>query len=75
MVCAVPGHEPDHRVTGEEFKVCKVNVDTNQKLASHYDISSIPALLVFKDGKIVARHFGVTPEATMRTEMKRLSQP
>ena len=58
-----------------EFKVCKVNVDTNQKLASHYDISSIPALLVFKDGKIVARHFGVTPEATMRTEMKRLSQP
>ena len=58
-----------------EFKVCKVNVDTNQELATHYGISSIPALLIFKDGKIAARHVGVTPEATLRAEMQRLSQP
>ena len=57
----------------QEFKVCKVNVDTNRKLASHYGISSIPALLVFKDGQIAARHVGVTPEATLRAEMQRLS--
>ena len=58
-----------------DFKVCKVNVDTNQELAARYDIASIPALLVFKGGRIVARHVGITPEATMRAEMKRLSQP
>jgi thioredoxin 1 len=58
-----------------EFKVCKVNVTTNQELAAHYDISSIPALLIFQDGKIVARHVGFTPEATLRAEMQRLSQP
>ena len=58
-----------------DSKVCKVNVDTNQELASHYNISSIPALLIFKDGKIVARHVGVMPEATLRAEMERLSQP
>jgi thioredoxin 1 len=57
-----------------DFKVCKVNVDTNQELAAHYDISSIPALLVFKGGRIAARHFGVTPEAVLRAEMQRLSQ-
>ena len=52
----------------------KVNVDTNQELATHYGISSIPALLVFKDGQVAARHVGVTPEATLRAEMQRLSQ-
>ena len=53
--------------------VCKVNVDTNQELASHYGISSIPALLIFKEGKIAARHVGVTSEASLRAEMQRLS--
>jgi thioredoxin 1 len=59
----------------KDFKVCKVNVDTNQELASHYGISSIPALLIFKNGKIAARHVGVMPEATLRAEMQRLSVP
>jgi thioredoxin 1 len=53
-----------------EFKVCKVNVDTNQELAAHYGIASIPALLVFKGGKLVARHAGVTPEAVLRAELQ-----
>jgi thioredoxin 1 len=59
----------------EDFEVCKVNVDTNPELAAHYHISSIPALLIFKDGQIAARHVGVTPEATLRAEMQKLSQP
>jgi thioredoxin 1 len=57
------------------FKVCKVKVDTNQEVATHYGISSIPALLIFKDGKIAARHVGVTQEATLRAELERLRQP
>ncbi|QDU96923.1 thioredoxin [Lignipirellula cremea] len=56
----------------KDFKVCKVNTETNQDLAAHYKISSIPALLIFKDGKIVSRHAGVTPEATLRAELERL---
>src|SRR5438270_921276 len=56
-----------------DFKVCKVNVDTNQELAAQYGISSIPALLIFKDGRVVARHVGLTPEATLRAEMQQLS--
>jgi thioredoxin len=57
-----------------EFKVCKVNVDTNQALATRYDISSIPALLIFKGGLIAARHVGVMPEATLRAEMQEFNQ-
>ena len=66
---------PVIKAQAREFKVCKVNVDTNQELAAHYGISSIPALLIFKDGKIASRHVGVMPEATLRAEMQRLSQP
>jgi thioredoxin 1 len=65
---------PTVEALAREFKVCKVHVDTNQKLASHYGISSIPALLIFKGGQIAARHVGVTPEATLRAEMQRMSQ-
>ena len=57
-----------------DYKVCKVNVDTNQELASRYGVSSIPTLLVFKDGRIVARHLGITPEATLRGEMEQFRQ-
>lgn len=64
---------PTIEALAREFKVCKVNVDTNQELAAHYGISSIPALLLFKDGKIAARHVGVTPESMLRAEMQRLS--
>ena len=52
------------------FKVCKVNVDTNQELADRCGISKIPALLIFKDGRVVAQHVGITPEATLRAEME-----
>ncbi len=56
-----------------DFKVCKVNVDANQPLAANYGISSIPALLIFKDGKVVARHVGVTSEAELRAQLQQLT--
>ncbi len=63
---------PALEALAREFKVCKVNVDTNQELAARYGITSIPALLIFKGGKVAARHVGVTPEATLRAEMRGL---
>src|SRR4029079_10451496 len=66
---------PTIEALARDFKVCKVNVDTNQPLAARYDISSTPALLLFKNGQVASRHVGVTPEATLRTELQSLSQP
>lgn len=57
----------------KDFKVAQVNIDKNQELASHYRVSSIPALMIFKGGKLVAQHVGVMPEATLRAELERLS--
>ncbi len=56
-----------------DFKVCKVNVDKNQALAARYEVSSIPAFLVFRGGKIAARHVGVTPEAVLRSDLTEAS--
>jgi thioredoxin 1 len=56
-----------------DFKVCKVNVDKNQDLAARYEVSSIPAFLVFRGGKIAARHVGVTPEAVLRSDLTEAS--
>jgi thioredoxin 1 len=53
-----------------DFKVVKVNVDTNQELARHYKVSSIPVFMVFRNGAIAAQHVGVTPEATLRAELQ-----
>jgi thioredoxin 1 len=66
---------PTIEALAREFKVCKVNVDTNQELAAHYGVSSIPALLIFKGGRVAARHVGVMREATLRVELRRLSEP
>ena len=41
------------------LKVCKVNVDEEEELASKFEIMSIPTLLVFKEGKITNRESGI----------------
>ena len=35
---------------GEKLKVCKVNVDENHELAEKYEIMTIPAFIVIKNG-------------------------
>ena len=55
-----------------DYKVCKVNLDTNQALAARYNVSSIPVLMIFKDGEVAAHHLGITPEATLRGELQKL---
>ena len=41
-----------------EITVAKVNVDENPELAMVYRISAIPALMAFKDGKVVNQSVG-----------------
>ena len=48
----------------------KVNVDENQRLAVTYEIMSIPALLVFKDGKPVGKIIGAQPKSKIRDKLE-----
>ena len=43
--------------------VGKINVDEQMELAMRFQVSSIPMLVVFKDGKAVAKSVGYRPKA------------
>ncbi len=43
--------------------VVKVDVDENPDLARRYDVSSIPCLVIFRDGREARRIVGLTPKA------------
>ena len=45
-----------------EIKVCKVNIDEEQELATQFDIMSVPTLLIIKDGKVVNQSVGLKPK-------------
>jgi thioredoxin 1 len=46
-------------------KVFKVDVDKEQELSGEYNIMSIPALLVFKGGKVVDQMVGEAPKPAL----------
>lgn len=48
---------------GDKVKVCKVNVDEEEELAAAFRVSSIPMLVVMKDGKVINSSVGVRPKA------------
>jgi thioredoxin 1 len=54
----------------DEVKIFKLNVDENQELALNYGIRSIPSLLIFKNGKEVARTVGAATEQTYEKFVK-----
>jgi thioredoxin 1 len=53
-----------------DYKVCKVNTETNPRLAAKFGVASIPLLLVFRGGRVARRFEGVTDEATLRAALR-----
>ena len=56
----------------DKLKVGKVNVDQNSGTPSRYGIRGIPALLFFKDGKIVDQVVGFVPQETIEEKVQKL---
>ena len=54
----------------DEYKVGKVNVDDEDEIAMRFKISSIPTLLVFKNGEVVKKFVGVTGKDTILAALK-----
>lgn len=46
-----------------DIKVCKVNVDEQPELAVQYGVTSIPTLMVVKDGQVVNQAMGARPKS------------
>ncbi|MDR2782274.1 MAG: thioredoxin [Treponema sp.] len=52
------------------LKVGKVNVDEEDELATRHGITSIPCLVVYKDGKIAGKHIGAAPKHAVEALFK-----
>jgi len=46
----------------DAIKVAKLNVDDSPTTAAGYGVSSIPTLMIFKDGQVVDRFVGFQPK-------------
>lgn len=54
------------------LKVGKVNVDEQMALAQRFGVSSIPLLVLFKNGQPVAKSLGYRPKAEIEELLKGL---
>ena len=52
------------------IRVAKVNVDDEPELAMKFKVSSIPMLVLFKNGRIVSTSVGYRPKDEILNELK-----
>lgn len=54
----------------KEVKFVKINVDDNQEISSKYKISSIPCLIIFKEGEEAERIIGAQDGETIEGKIR-----
>lgn len=52
-------------------RIAKLNIDDNPLTARRYGVSSIPTLLIFKDGREVERLVGLRPKTEIAARLQR----
>ena len=55
-----------------DVKIVKVDVDENPELARQFQVMSIPALFVIKNGEVVAQSLGVKPKAQLQALLDKI---
>ena len=53
------------------YKVAKLNSDDQPEIATHYDISALPTVLVFQNGRVVDRVEGLSRKSTLAGALDR----
>jgi thioredoxin len=53
------------------YVIAKLNVDENQRTAQQYNINSIPAMMIFKDGQKVDELIGLAPKPAIAAKLSR----
>ena len=53
----------------DKFAIAKLDVDANVATATKFAVMSIPTLLLFKDGEVVARLVGAKPKGALLQEI------
>ena len=52
------------------YRIAKLNTDENPQVSSRFQISSIPTMLIFKDGKLIDRLIGAQPKQTIAERLR-----
>ena len=55
-----------------KIKIGKMNVDENSHIAEEYAIMSIPALKIFKGGKVIKEFVGLQAKEILKTELEKI---
>jgi thioredoxin 2 len=50
-----------------ELKLVKVDVDAAPRLSQRFEVRAVPTLMVFRDGRLLARQPGAAPEPALRS--------
>ena len=53
-------------------KVCKLNVDEGMNTSTQYRISTVPTLIFFKNGQVVAQTVGLQSKAAIEEKLNAL---
>ncbi len=53
----------------DKIKIVKLNVDDNPQMAMKYQITSIPAMKVFRGGQVVKTVIGAKPKPALEAEL------
>jgi thioredoxin 1 len=55
-----------------QLRVGKLDVDSNQRTATRFNVRSIPSILFFKNGKLVDTVVGAVPKPALERKIKEL---
>ena len=56
------------------YRIAKLNIDENHRVAAQFNIASIPTMLIFKDGKLVDRLVGAQPKHAIAERLQAASR-
>jgi len=54
---------------GDKIRIVKLNVDDNPKTAMQYQITSIPAMKVYRGGQVVKTVIGAKPKPALEADL------
>ncbi len=55
-----------------KVNIGKVNVDNNANISTNFGITSIPAILFFKNGQVVDKQIGAVPKSVLDKKIQSL---
>lgn len=58
---------------GDSVSIIKIDIDKNQQLANHYQVKSVPTLMIFKAGETLWRESGVFPASKLEELIQKIT--